>query len=134
MKKITILILILFTFHACNSSIKINKDQNRSILKKAITIDVDEELLLQKSIGELRNDSSNVLETPIYIGDNDEVSFKGDTLEKNSPLTITIGENKAITFKGNNYTIRSMELKNGDIIQMKDKNGNTFLEMEVIKP
>jgi len=132
MKNITILLLILFALNACTSSTQPQKAQTDTS-KNNIVIDLDEEISILKSLGKLRNDGNVVLDNPIYIGDNDEVSFKGNILKENSPISIKIGDNQAITFKGYRYSIKTMELNNGEIIQMKNKGGNIFLEMEVIK-
>jgi len=132
MKNIIISLLVLFALNACTSSIQPTKAQIQTS-KNNIVIDLDEEISILESLGKLRNDNSIILDNPIYIGDNDEVSFKGDTLKTNSPVSLKIGNNPLITFKGNNYTIKTMELNNGEIIQMKNKEGNVFLEMEVIK-
>jgi len=131
MKKIIIFTLVLFGFNACTPSIPIKK--NLHIGQKHIIIDLDEEFLILKSMGKLRNKNNIILDNPIYIGDNDEVSFKGDTLNENAPISITIGKNKPIIIRGTSYSIKTMEINNGEIIQMKDKNGNIFLEMEVLK-
>ena len=126
---ITILILMIFT--ACvNNEVKIPTDTN--LISNKITINIDEELKLLDITG-LRDDSLKVIEEPIYIGDNDEVSFKGDMMQKKSPLLIQIGERKPIKFSGNNYTVKTMELKNGDLITIKDKRGNVFVEVNIIK-
>jgi len=133
MKNITIVLLVLFTLNACTSSIQPQKVQIHTSKNNNIVIDLDEEISILKSLGKLRNDNSIILDNPIYIGDNDEVSFKGNTLKTNSPISLKIGNNPAITFKGDSYTIKTMQLNNGEIIQMKNKEGNVFLEMEIIK-
>lgn len=99
---------------------------------KQLTIDIDEELKLLDTTG-LRDDCLKVIDEPIYIGDNDEVSFKGDAMEKKSPLLIQIGEREPIKYSGKNYTIKTMDLKNGDLITIKDKKGKVFVEVNVIK-
>ncbi len=109
------------------------EDHNQSVQSKNLVIDVDEELLLQEEQNKLRDEESRVLDAPIYIGDNDEVSFKGESIEKKSPLSIQYGRHDAISFSGKNFTIKSMELNSGDNIKIKDKNGNIFIDMKVIK-
>jgi len=131
MKNIIIFIVILFGFNACTSPLSTHTTPN--IKKKSIVIDLDEEFSILQSIGTLRNNKHMLLDNPIYIGDNDEVSFKGDALDTKSPISIQIGNNKPISFGGKTYTLKTMEVNNGEMIQMKDKNGNIFLEMEVLK-
>jgi len=137
MRNITIGIFILAMLNACSmSSIGNNKtenrDQNKSMTKKSV-INVDEELLLNSSVDELRNSNENIVHGSIYLNDNDEVSFKGDSLEKKSPVSVTIGDKEMVKFTGNTYTLKTMDLKHGDTIEMRDKEGKVFLEMEFIK-
>ena len=131
MKKYIIVILLLLFLTACvNHIVTVPTDVNQT--SKKITIDIDEELELLDMTG-LRDNDSKVIEEPIYIGDNDEVSFKGNAMRRKSPLFIKVGKQKEITFSGDSYTLKTMELKNGDFITIKDRNGNVFLEMEVVK-
>ena len=131
MKKYIIAILLLLTLTSCvNNIVTIPTEINQT--SKKITIDIDEELELLDTTG-LRDDELKIIEEPIYIGDNDEVSFKGNAMKRKSPLLIKVGERKEIKFSGHSYTIKTMELKNGDFIMMKDRHGNVFLDMEVIK-
>ena len=131
MKKNIITILLLLTLTSCvNKVVPIPTDTNQTT--KKITIDIDEELELLDA-SSLRGDDSKVVEEPLYIGDNDEVSFKGNAMQEKSPLFIKIGEQEAFKFSGYSYTLKTMELKNGDFITMKDKDGNVFVDLEVIK-
>jgi len=131
MKKNIIAILLVLTLTSCvNNVVTIPTDTNQTA--KKITIDIDEELDLLEATG-LRDDSSKVVEEPLYIGDNDEVSFKGNAMKEKSPLFIKIGTRQEVKFSGYSYTIKTMELKNGDFITMKDSDGNVFVEVEVIK-
>ncbi len=130
MKKYIIAILFLFTLTSCvNNTPIISTDSNQTT--KKIIINIDEELELLESTG-LRDDEVNVVEEPIYIGDNDEVSFKGNAMKQKSPLKIKVGNREEIQFNGYSYTIKTMELKNGDFITIKDKNGNVFVDIEVM--
>ena len=126
-----ILPLLLLALTACStpSSKKttITTENNSS---KSILIDIDQEFNATVS---LRGKNTLLIDTPIYIGDNDEVSFKGEYLEKVSPVKVKIGDNDEVSFRGNHYIIQTMKLYNGDIIQMQGKDGNTFIEIEVIK-
>jgi len=124
MKKYLIAILLLLALSSCVKN-------SPNISSKQILIDIDKELELLESIG-LRDNSIKVVDEPIYIGDNDEVSFKGNAMRKKSPLSIKVGTKKAIQFNGYQYTVKTMELRNGDFITIKDKNNNIFVEVEVI--
>ena len=97
-----------------------------------LTIDLDEEMEILKSTS-LRGSSSKMIEQPIYIGDNDEVSFKGNILEENSPLTIEIENREIITFSGRVYKIKTMNLTNGDLIKFINNKGEMFAQFEIIK-
>jgi len=130
MKKQIIAILLLFTLTSCVENIStISPDSNQT--DSRITIDIDEELELLNATG-LRDDEVRVVEEPIYIGDNDEVSFKGNAMQKKSPLKIKVGNKREIEFSGYRYTIKTMELKNGDSIVIKDRDGNVFVDVKVV--
>ena len=130
MKKQIIAILLLFTLTSCVENIStISTDSNQT--DSRITIDIDEELELLNATG-LRDDEVRVVEEPIYIGDNDEVSFKGNAMQKKSPLKIKVGNKREIEFSGYRYTIKTMELKNGDSIVIKDRDGNVFVDVKVV--
>lgn len=122
--------VLSLSFIACSSITtgSITKEQNNTL-----SIDVDEELSIRESLDELQSSKSIVLDHPIYIGDNDEVAFKGDSIEKKSPLTIQYGQKSAFKFSGKVVTIKTMELKNGENIIIKDNQGNIFIDMKVIK-
>ncbi len=136
--KVTLLTLsltLIIVFSACSSTsstIKKEPTSHQNENNHTIIIDVDEELSLHESLDELRDQKSIILDTPIYIGDNDEVSFIGESIEKNSPLSIQYGKQKTIKFTGKTFIIKSMELKNGDNIRVKDKDGNLFIDMKVV--
>jgi len=123
---ITLMTILLLTActHTTISPLKSTRNNH-------LIINLDDELKILNARGEVRSDSK-VINDPIYIGDNDEVSFRGKVIENNSPLTITIGNNQPITFTGKRYTLKTIELNQGDIIQMKDKNGRIFLQVETI--
>ena len=130
MKKYIVAILLLLTLTSCvNNAPSILTDSNQT--SKKIIIDIDEELELLESTG-LRDDEVTVVEEPIYIGDNDEVSFKGDTMRQKSPLKIKVGNREEIQFNGYSYTIKTMELKNGDFITIKDRDGNVFVDVKIL--
>lgn len=101
------------------------QEHNRSLI-----IDLDKEI---GSSEDLRGKDTLMIDSPIYIGDNDEVSFIGDIIEKESPIQVKIGDNDEVAFTGKNFTVSTMELKTGDIIQMRGKSGNVFVEVEVVK-
>jgi len=125
MKKYIIIIFILLGLTSCVNNIQPKES-------KIITINIDEELKLLSSTP-LRDSNSRVVDTPIYVGDNDEVSFKGDIMKKNSPLKIKVGNKKEIKFSGDDYRIKTLELRDGDLIMIRDKNGKLFVNIKVIK-
>ena len=125
MQKYIILILLLLGLTSCVNNVP-------SIKSKTIIINIDEEIELLKSTS-LRDGKLNVIDTPIYIGDNDEVSFKGNIMKENSPLKIKVGNKEEIKFNGDNYSIKTIELRDGDFIMIKDKNGKLFVNIKVIK-
>jgi len=124
MKKYIITIFILLGLTSCVNNIPPKES-------KIITINIDEELKLKST--SLRDSNSRVVDTPIYVGDNDEVSFKGDIMKKNSPLKIKVGNKKEINFSGDDYRIKTLELRDGDLIMIRDKNGKLFVNIKVIK-
>ena len=131
MKRNIILIALLLMFTSCvNNVVKAPTDTNQT--SKTLIIDIDEELEPLETTG-LKDDGLNVIEEPIYIGDNDEVSFKGDALQDKSPLFIKIGNHKEIKFTGSVFTIKTAELKSGDEIVIKDRDGNVFVHVKVMK-
>ena len=132
MRGYIVAIFLLLFLNSCvhNDMPKQTPDINQT--KKQLTIDIDKELELLQSTG-LRDGQFQVVEEPIYIGDNDEVSFKGDELKKRSPLKIKVGSKKEIDFSGDRYTIKTAELKDGDFVVIKDKNGEVFVDVKVIK-
>jgi hypothetical protein len=103
---------------------------NTEINSTQLIIDIDKE---RKSDTELRGKETLLIDNPIYIGDNDEVAFIGDTIQEKSPIKVKIGDNDEVSFSGNNFTISTSELRNGDLIQMTDHAGNIFVEIEVIR-
>jgi len=133
--KKSILPLLLLGLTACSTP-SITSTKNSTVTaennnSKTILIDVDKELNAE---GEgLRGKDTLIIDAPLYIGDNDEVSFKGEYLQKASPVKVKIGDNDEVSFTGDYYTIKTLKLHNGEIIQMQDKEGNTFVEVEVVK-
>ena len=137
MKKQIYITIIFLGLIGCNSTAiqkasPIEKSLEKKDTKK-LMIDLDKELKLTKERETLRSSKNEIIEGSIFLNDNDEVSFKGDILDEYSPVSIKIGDNDEVSFSGNQYSIKTMELKNGDLIEMKDKNGKVFLEMEVIE-
>ncbi|HIP50920.1 MAG TPA: hypothetical protein EYG94_02430 [Campylobacterales bacterium] len=137
MKKQIYITIIFLGLIGCNSTAiqkasPIEKSLEKKDTKK-LMIDLDKELKLTKERETLRSSKNEIIEGSIFLNDNDEVSFKGDILDEYSPVTIKIGDNDEISFSGNKYIIKTTELRNGDLIEMKNKNGKIFLEMEVIE-
>ena len=131
MKKYIYLGFILLGFLSCSSDVE-NKALISTKKVKQLIINLDEELELNENRGDLRG-GFTIIEGSIFINDNDEVSFNGKILDKNSPITIKIGDNDEVSFSGNQYVIKTMQLQNGDLIEMRDKNGKVFMEMEVVE-
>ena len=132
MKKSTLIVAILLGLTACSPSTKSIQPEEQSLKKGELIIDLDKEMQLKERLGDLRGEKHLLLDTPIYIGDNDEVSFNGDIIEKRSPVTITIGMQESRTFTGTHYTIQTSELKEGDTIELKDKHGEVFVNVKVL--
>ena len=131
MKKYIYLGFILLGFLSCSSEVE-NKALISTKKVKQLIINLDEELELNENRGDLRG-GFNIIEGSIFINDKDEVSFNGKILDKNSPITIKIGDNDEVSFSGNQYVIKTMQLQNGDLIEMRDKHGKVFMEMEVVE-
>ena len=131
MKKYIYLGFILLGFLSCSSDVE-NKALISTKKVKQVIINLDEELELNENRGDLRG-GFTIIEGSIFINDKDEVSFNGKILDKNSPITIKIGDNDEVSFSGNQYVIKTMQLQNGDLIEMRDKHGKVFMEMEVVE-
>ena len=131
-QKISYTLIFLIGMVACsnNAPKKSLVPSNINSKRDVMVIDLDKEA---ESNAKLRGKENLLIDSPIYIGDNDEVSFKGDIIEKNSPIQVKIGDNDEVAFRGKEYNINTMELRNGDIIQMRGASGKLFVEMEVIK-
>ena len=128
MKRYFILGLTAFTILGCvtgSENIKteeiIKKEDNQT--KKVLVIDLDKEITKDNSKGDLRGDKNRVI--PIFLGDNDEVSLKGNLLKRVN--RIKIGDNDEVAFSGDSYTIKTSELKEGDEIIIKYKKGKNIL-------
>jgi len=127
MKKKMVMFILLLSLIGCVGNIPKAMDENP---KQKLSIDLDKEL---KDKTGLRDGNSNVFSEPIYIGDNDEVSFKGNIIQKNSPLIITIGKKKPIHFNGKAINIKTAELKNGETITIEGKDGTILVDISVLR-
>jgi membrane protein implicated in regulation of membrane protease activity len=89
--------------------------------KKVITIDLDEKIKKEDySKGSLRGKKDAVI--PIFIGnENDEVVLKGKLLK--IVKKIKVGENDEVAFSGEEFTIKTTELKNDDMIVITYREG-----------
>lgn len=130
MKRYLILILLLSLLNGENNKTVEPKDTNETIKeKKSLIVDLDKE---HKNT--TRGDSKKgVIEGSLFLGDNDEVAFKGDILLKKAPVTVTYNDNDEVALKGNSFTIKTMELKANSHIIMRDKNGTVFVDQVVRK-
>ena len=134
-KKLLLLTAIILV--SVTGCIQHNRNNNSSQIikaKKQLIIDLDKKLKEKKARGEVRGGSSSILfNEPLYIGDNDEVVIKGNFLIEHAPISIKIGTHNEVRFNSNAYTILNLQLQQGDLIQMRDRNQQLFLELEVIK-
>jgi len=123
MKKYLLLNLIVCGLTGCTNGIPRPIESNKTIkvdenkTKKTLTIDLDKKLEERDNLkGALRGtEKSKVI--PIFIKDNDEIILKGTILRK-SKINI-IGDNDEVSFKGEEYIIKTSELKNDDLIIIK---------------
>ena len=146
MKKYIMLILVITFGLYSNVTDDINQTKENNATEKSkniIVIDLD------KEIEDSRGSRSKIVDGPIFLRndndevsfiseknssvniknrDNDEVSFVGDILEKNSQVKIKVGDNDEVSFSGRKYNIRTLELKDGDHIIIKDRDGNIFVD------
>ena len=58
--------------------------------------------------------------------------LKPEFYSTKSPLKIKVGNKREIELSGYRYTIKTMELKNGDSIVIKDRDGNVFVDVKVV--
>jgi len=130
MRQYLVLGIILFEFIACasntppkditskNSTQKV--DNNTTKKKKILVIDLYKEINKEDySKGGLLIDENQTIPINIneYRGDNDEVLFKVDKIKKADK--IKIGDNDEVAFTNNQYRIKTLELKDGEIITIK---------------
>lgn len=130
MKKYIILILLMIEFVVCSNVISdANKtNENNTTVKPKSVLIVD----LDKKVEDVKGGTNKIIDGPIFLSnDNDEVSFIGDVLEKNSPVKIKIGDNDEVSFSGNEYHVRTLELKDGDRIIIRDRDGKIFVDKVV---
>jgi len=124
-----LLILTAFLLNAEENETISNENNSSEIKENIIIVDLDKEL---KNSTRGKDDCS-IIEGSIYIGDNDEVSFKGDILLDKSPVTVSFGDNDEVSFTSNRFTVQTMDLKNNRHIIMRDKNGTIFVDQVVRK-
>ena len=141
MKRYLVLSLIAFGIISCTDITPITTDKNITT-KKILTIDLDKELKKSDySKGNLKG-VSKVKIIPIYIKDKDELIIKGTILRKSSSIRvgdndevscnkqhkinilrkinpIEIGENDEVSCKGDEYRIKTSELKADELITIK---------------
>ncbi len=110
-----------------------SKEKNSTTqVKKILHVDLDVALKEMKK-RENRGKESTFIDSVIFIGDEKEIIFNGNILEKNSPVTIKIShiiddneDNDEVSFSGENYTIRTLNLNDGDHVIMKNREGKIF--------
>lgn len=131
MKQIVLISILLF-FTACVTP-RPNTHPTSHTDTKILIIDIDQEYDDLKEIGHLRGDESIVIQRDILLEPYQKIQLQGDLLEEKSPFKVKIGDNDEVSFKGNSYTIDTMELKHGDQIIIKDKQNMPFIELNIIK-
>ena len=126
MKRYLFLMLSILMILVAEDNINVDNNTTK-VNKKKIIIDLDEEL--KNATRGKKN--TTIIESSIFIGDNDEVSFKGKILLEKAPVLITYGDNDEVALKGDSFTISTMELKANSHIIMKDSNGTIFVDQIV---
>ena len=122
-----------------NATTPLKADENQTVkISKILVIDLDRELKeIQKR--DTRGNKEIIIDTLIFLKKyHKKISFIGKLLQKNAPISIDIVpddnvDNDEVTFKPNQYSINTQELKDGDHIIMKDKNGKIFADKVVRK-
>ena len=137
MTKQVVLLLIMLNLTAClNPSHTVKIAENNS--SKTVIIDLDKESMDYSKGGLLQKDEL-IIQGVIFLGDNDEVSFKGDILAEKSPIQWSISrkgsnqDNDEVKreINGNIFSIKTSELRVGDDVIIRDKNGNIFVNKRV---
>ena len=124
---LVILALITLLHSENNSTIEsppVESDSNTTSQKnKQLIIDLD------KKKNNRRGDSKkDIIKGSIFIGDNDEVHFKGNILLEKAPVTVQYGDNDEVALTGDSFTIGTLELKANEHIIFKDKTGKVFVD------
>jgi hypothetical protein len=107
---------------------------NQSILKqqssKILIIDLDKELEDGNKGG-----VSDIIETIIYIGHNDEVQFMGKNTLMAQPITIVIKDkfNKVKKTLINVFTIKTSELNKDDVIILTNRRDKVIAKKRIQK-
>lgn len=136
MKQNILLLAILLFFMACETQKNISPkivensiNSHKSIKNpnKTLTVDLD-----KKRTNQNRGDSNKeIIKGSILLGNNDEVSFKGNILREKAPITITYGDNDEVSLKGDDFTIKASTLKDGMHIIIRDKNHTIFVDQTI---
>jgi len=134
MRPYLIYIFILLFLGACSSISPNLPKKDLETNTSTIIIDLDEELQLLESQGNFQGENTILFDEPIYIGDNDEVAFKGEFLKERSPIHIQIGQKEDILFNQTSYRIKSIDLQAKEtLLIMKDKDKHIFLSTKLLK-
>lgn len=107
-------------------------NQTREI-KNGVVINIDKELEKIKQHPK-KGKINQVVDTVIFIENNEKITFEGKILEKNSPVTIKVGrisegedDNDEVafidSFNGYQYTLETKILDDGDKVIIQDKDG-----------
>jgi len=145
MKKSYLILLLSFGL-VVNTSFLKGKESDKNTtqehnqtakIEKVLTIDLDKALQeVQKR--HTKGKESNLIDSVIFIEENKQITFNGNILEKNSPVTIKIShiiedndENDEVSFSGNSYSVHTQQFNDGDRIIMQDKAGKVFVNQVI---
>ena len=110
-----------------NTQDKIKTERNKQIVKKHLIINLDK----KREESSRGGSTKELIKGSFFLGDNDEVSFKGNILREKAPITITYGDNDEVSINGDDFNIKASELKDGMHIIIKDRNNRIFVDQVV---
>lgn len=151
MKKLLIVSIALLVTGCTNSQsiLNVNKKESKqasketSEVKKPLIINIDREFEEAQNRSK-KSIESDIIDKTLFIKGQKEIIFHGELLKQKAPITIEIGriiddedDNDEVsfhdTFHSERYIIRTHELRDGDKVIMKDKNGVIFSSQTVDK-
>lgn len=119
----------IFLVMGCSNQVS-QPTLDTKVEKKRIVIDLDKEI---KEDG-LKGGTFETIRGSISLGNNDEVAFIGDELFIATPVSLYNNGNLQSSIKSAKgmFIIRTMELKKGDVITIKNRFGTTLVEKRVV--